>query len=271
MISTNWSIPDSPGKRGWPSINSAMTQPVDQTSARAQISKLSQTKWRTFSLTNLGGVVGGAKDELRGAVVSGANIRDVGLILDEDLGAAKIAELEDTAGRVEKEVLGLNVTMANALRMDVGEGTEKLVNVELDLEDGHGGLHLVEESRSSVNSLGNEFLDQVEVDLILLYMSLLACVVAGEGGRGAYSFAVGIVEGLELDNVGVTDNAHDLEFTVLSKFVRACHLSRPKRWHTLKRLSWRTRLIAASSPDGESLVWKTTPKEPLPTILHWVY
>merc|ERR1712225_61056 len=39
----------------------------------------------------------------------------------------------------------------------------------------------------------------------------------------------------------------------------------------LKRLSWSTRLMAASSPLGESLVWKTTPKEPLPTILHWVY
>ena len=40
---------------------------------------------------------------------------------------------------------------------------------------------------------------------------------------------------------------------------------------TLKRLSCKTRLMAASSPLGESLVWKTTPKEPLPTILHWVY
>jgi hypothetical protein len=29
--------------------------------------------------------------------------------------------------------------------------------------------------------------------------------------------------------------------------------------------------MAASSPLGDSLVWKTTPKEPLPTILHWVY
>lgn len=29
--------------------------------------------------------------------------------------------------------------------------------------------------------------------------------------------------------------------------------------------------MAASSPDGESLVWNTTPKDPLPTILHWVY
>lgn len=33
MISTSWSMPDSPGKSGCPSISSAMTQPVDQTSA----------------------------------------------------------------------------------------------------------------------------------------------------------------------------------------------------------------------------------------------
>lgn len=37
---------------------------------------------------------------------------------------------------------------------------------------------------------------------------------------------------------------------------------------TLNRLSWRTRLIAASSLDGDSFVWKTTPKDPFPTILH---
>ena len=41
--------------------------------------------------------------------------------------------------------------------------------------------------------------------------------------------------------------------------------------HTLNLLSCSTRLIAASSLLGCSLVWKTTPKEPLPTILHWVY
>lgn len=40
---------------------------------------------------------------------------------------------------------------------------------------------------------------------------------------------------------------------------------------TLNLLSCKTRLMAASSPEGESLVWKTTPKEPLPTILHCVY
>ena len=29
--------------------------------------------------------------------------------------------------------------------------------------------------------------------------------------------------------------------------------------------------MAASSPFGESFVWNTTPKDPLPTILHCVY
>jgi hypothetical protein len=40
---------------------------------------------------------------------------------------------------------------------------------------------------------------------------------------------------------------------------------------TLNRLSWRTRLMAASSLEGESFVWNTTPKDPFPTILHCVY
>jgi len=40
---------------------------------------------------------------------------------------------------------------------------------------------------------------------------------------------------------------------------------------TLNLLSCNTLLIAASSPLGDNFVWKTTPKEPFPTILHWVY
>jgi hypothetical protein len=34
-------------------------------------------------------------------------------------------------------------------------------------------------------------------------------------GKSTYTFAVGVVEGLELDNVGMTNDTHDLEFTVL--------------------------------------------------------
>lgn len=53
--------------------------------------------------------------------------------------------------------------------MDVGQGAEELVDVELDFENGHDGLHLVEVSGSAVDGLGNEFQDQVEVDFIFLY------------------------------------------------------------------------------------------------------
>lgn len=40
----------------------------------------------------------------------------------------------------------LDVTMADALRVDVGERSEELVGIQLDLEDGHRRLQLAEVS-----------------------------------------------------------------------------------------------------------------------------
>ena len=119
-------------------------------------------------LTNLGSIVRGTKDKFWCTVVTGTDIRNVRLIGNENLGTSEITELEDAAVGVEKEVLRLDVSVTDALRVDVGQGSEKLVNVKLDLKDGHGGLHLVEKSRSSVNGLGHEFLDKVKVNLIFL-------------------------------------------------------------------------------------------------------
>lgn len=87
---------------------------------------------------------------------------------------------------------------------------------------------------------------------------------------GSYSFAIGIIESLQLHDVGVSDNSHDLKFTILAQ-VNNLPFSTPDLRLTLNLLSCKTRLMAASSPDGESLVWKTTPNEPFPTILHCVY
>ena len=58
--------------------------------------------------------------------------------------------------------------MANALGVDVGESTEELVDIELHLKVWHGGLHLVKVSGCPVDGFGNVFLNQVEVDFILL-------------------------------------------------------------------------------------------------------
>jgi hypothetical protein len=118
--------------------------------------------------TNLGGVVRCAEDQLGCAVVSGADVRHIGLVLYEDLCAAEIAKLEDTGCRVQKQVLRLDVSVADPLRVDVGEGAEKLVDVELDLKDRHDRLHLVEVARSAVDSLGDELEHEVQVDLVLL-------------------------------------------------------------------------------------------------------
>lgn len=89
-------------------------------------------------LTDLCCVVSRAEDELRRPVVPRADVRDVGLILHQNLGAAEVAQLEYASGRVKKQVLRLDVAVANALRVNVGQRSEKLVDVQLNLEDGHG-------------------------------------------------------------------------------------------------------------------------------------
>jgi len=119
-------------------------------------------------LTNLGRVVGGAKDEFRGTVVPGTDVRDVRLVLHEDLGAAEITELQDTGGRVKEQVLRLDVPVANALGVDVRQRAEELVDIKLNFENGHNSFHLVKISGSSVDSLGDIFENEVEVDFVFL-------------------------------------------------------------------------------------------------------
>lgn len=97
---------------------------------------------------------------------------------------------------------------------------------------------------------------------------------SGERGGIPYPFAIRVVEGLELYDVWVSHNSHDLQLTILQRVSQESQARGVEPGGgelTLNLLSWSTRLIAASSFEGESLVWKTTPKEPLPTILHWVY
>lgn len=104
--------------------------------------------------------------------------------------------------------------MADALGVDVGERAEKLIDVKLDLEDWHGGFELVEVSRGPVNGLGDEFEDQVEIDLIFLRGDQ-SCLYPHFVIGVANPVSVGVVECLEFDNVGMANNAHDLQFSVL--------------------------------------------------------
>jgi hypothetical protein len=56
--------------------------------------------------------------------------------------------------------------------MDVGQRSKELVDVQLDLEDRHRSLHLVEVSRSSVDGLWDVLEDEIEVDFIFLFWSI---------------------------------------------------------------------------------------------------
>lgn len=123
--------------------------------------------------TNLGRVIGGTEDEFRGAVVSRTDVGDVRFVLHQNLGTTEIAKLEYAAVWVKEQVLRLDVTMAYALRMDVCQGSEELVDVELDLKNRHGSFHLVEETGCSVYRLGHEFLHQVQVNFVLLNPQLV--------------------------------------------------------------------------------------------------
>lgn len=79
--------------------------------------------------TNVGGVICCTEDQLRSTIISRADVADVGLASNKDLGTSKITELEDTRHWIEQKVLRFDITMAYAQRMNVGKRAEKLVHV----------------------------------------------------------------------------------------------------------------------------------------------
>ena len=214
-----------------------------------------ETTTTVHVLTNFCGVVRGTEDEFGCPIIPGADIRHVGLVLHQYLGATEIAEFQDARVGVEEEVLGLDVSVADALRMDVGEGAEQLVDIQLHLEGRHRGLHLVEKARRSIDCLGNEFLHEVEVDFVFLSIPGPSLVRGDDRRRGRNSrrpfvvagthpLSIRVVEGFQLNDVRMSNNPHDLQFAVLrfqsvsAKRIRAeDDRGRDGGSHTLKRLS----------------------------------
>ena len=80
-------------------------------------------------ITDFGRVVSCAEDQLGRTVVTGANVGNIGLILHEDLSRPKVAKFQDAAVRVKKKILRFDVTVTNALRVNVCQGAEELVDV----------------------------------------------------------------------------------------------------------------------------------------------
>lgn len=118
--------------------------------------------------TNFCCVVGCAENQLGRTIVPRTDVRDVGLILNKDLGGPEIAEFQNTGVLIKEEILRFDVSVTDALGVNVRQGAEELVDVKLNLQHRHGCLHLVEVSRRPVDGLGDIFEDKVEVHFIFL-------------------------------------------------------------------------------------------------------
>ena len=149
---------------------------------------------------NVGSVVGVSEDELRGAVVSRADVGNVGFAADELLGTAEVAELEDVRTSVNEDVLWLDVPVADALRVDVGDRAQQLVRVQLHQQVRHHLLHLQVLLHHSVGRVWDEVHDNVEVDLFGLV-------------------TVSVERLAHLDAVGVVEHLEDLKLSVLVALV----------------------------------------------------
>lgn len=118
---------------------------------------------------NGGGVVGAAKDELGGTVVPRADVRHVGLALDEGLGTAKVAQLELLRVGIDEQILRLDVTVAYAEGVDVRQRSGQLVEVELDVDKGEGNLGLLMMPTYGVHRLLDVLEDKVEIEFVRLF------------------------------------------------------------------------------------------------------
>lgn len=81
---------------------------------------------------------------------------------------SKITKLQNSGDGVQKQVLRLDVTMADAQGMNIGQASEQLVHVELDLEHRHSLLDLGVVARGTIHGFGDVLKHQVEENLFLL-------------------------------------------------------------------------------------------------------
>lgn len=122
-----------------------------------------------YKLTNVGGVVRRAKDQFGRPVVARTDIADVRLAGDQNLCRSEVTKLEHSSCRVEKQVLRLDIPVANADRMNVHQGAEELVHVQLDLQHGHGLLELCVVATCAVHGFGDVFQYKIEIHFIFLW------------------------------------------------------------------------------------------------------
>ena len=108
------------------------------------------------------------------------------------LGRAKIAELELVGLRVDKQVLGLDVAVADAHGVDVRESAAHLEHVQLHEERGHALAALAVVLADAKHCLRDILQHQVQVHLLIqtqssCLMTVLCSHLNGNGNGGGSS------------------------------------------------------------------------------------
>jgi hypothetical protein len=101
-----------------------MTHPVDQMSVVMLSAIEGKCDTQKGCLTNIGGVVCRPEDQFWGSVIPRTDVADVGLSCDQDLGRAKVTQFEDAGGRVQQEILRLDIPVTDSNRVNVSQGPE---------------------------------------------------------------------------------------------------------------------------------------------------
>ena len=109
--------------------------------------------------------------------------------------------------------------MANANRVDIGKGTEKLVHVQFDLKHGHGLLEFGVMATSAVNGLGYIFQHEVQVNFIFLWDKVIQDISSIYRLK-THFVSVRIKKCAKVNDVWMGDESHYLEFPILLDWVR---------------------------------------------------
>jgi hypothetical protein len=144
--------------------------------------------------------------------------------------------------------------MADALRMNICQRAKQLIYVKLDFQHGHRSFQLVEIPRCPIHCFGYVFENEVKIYFILLQRrgSVRRPFRWRQGGERipSHHWSSRRLSALQCWDVGqsalfVVHGSRQERVSDIGK-----RSASRQRLHTLKRLSWRTRLIAASSPLG---------------------
>lgn len=145
-------------------------------------------------------VVLATEDQLWSSVISRADVRNVWFSLDKFLGRPEISKFQNMSCWVNKQILRLDISVANTQRMDISQGPEHLVGIHLYQKDGNALLHFDIVPHNSINGLWDVIHDYIEVYLI----GLISTCVEGM---------------LHLDNIGMEQFLHNLKFSVFISFI----------------------------------------------------